>query len=80
MLLKNLLELLKDYNPEANVTLTTSEDIELSFIGEDKYNARIIFIEGCDTVKSCYYYNEEYCNYYGTNCEEITECEVHSNL
>ena len=28
MLLKNLLELLKDYNPEANVTLTTSEDIE----------------------------------------------------
>lgn len=52
---KELIKILLDYNLEADVTLTTSEDIEISYICEntngkkfDKKNTPVLFIEGKD--------------------------------
>ena len=52
---KELIKILLDYNLEADVTLTTSEDIEISYISGhtngkkfDKNNTPILFIEGKD--------------------------------
>ena len=52
MKVKNLIKELKEYNPEADITLTTSETIILSYISEDegetKKTTKQIFIEGDD--------------------------------
>ena len=51
MRVKELIKELQKYNPEAEITLTTSETIFLSFICENKeteQNTRQVFIEGCD--------------------------------
>ena len=49
-----LIDELKKYNPDAEVVLTSSEDIFISYIdnnGEfNKMNTPIIFIEGCDLL------------------------------
>ena len=54
MMVKDLIEELKTYNPNAEVTRPDSETIELSFIsvdGESKMNAPIVFIEARDYVE-----------------------------
>ena len=46
-----LIEILKGFNLDADVTLTTSEDICISYISTDresKKKTKQIFIEGCD--------------------------------
>ena len=52
MNVEELIEELKEYNPKAEVSLTTHETIFVSYIcdGEDvdKLNTRHVFIEGCD--------------------------------
>lgn len=48
---RELIERLLEYNWDADVSLTTSEDIYLSYIcedGEDERTTKQIFIEGCD--------------------------------
>lgn len=48
-----LIETLKGYNLDADVTLTTSEDICISYISEDNATEKTtkqIFIEGCDKI------------------------------
>lgn len=55
MILGDFIKELNKYNPDADITLTTSEDIRLSFIckdlnGNDLTEATTmqVFIEGCD--------------------------------
>lgn len=46
-----LIEELKKYNMDADVSLTTSEDICISYIcenGDTEKTTKQIFIEGCD--------------------------------
>ena len=51
MIVSELIEELKSYNPNAEVTTPYSETIELSFIsGDGKSNAEIVFIEWADYV------------------------------
>lgn len=53
---KDLINQLKEFNLNAEVTLTTSEDIFVSYIDNgggkkfDKSNTPFIFIEPCDLV------------------------------
>ena len=63
MLVKDLINELLEFNPNANVVLPSSEEILLSYIGEDnttKKTTKIVFIEGCDSCETCYYYEEEH--------------------
>lgn len=51
MKIKELINELKEYNQEADITLTTSETITLSFISDEngtKKDTKQVFIEGCD--------------------------------
>ena len=51
MKVKELIKELQEYNPEADITLTTSETITLSYICSDggtKKDSKQIFIEGED--------------------------------
>ena len=55
MKIKDLIELLKNYNQDADITLTTSEDITISYICKDtngnplsKETTLQCFIEGTD--------------------------------
>ena len=53
MLVKELIEELKTYNPDANVSLVCSESIAISYIsdcnlGDNPKTTKHIFIEGVD--------------------------------
>ena len=52
MLVQELVDILKEYNPNAEITLTYSEDIVISFIDCDgcytKSNTPFVFIEPVD--------------------------------
>ena len=81
MKINKLIDKLKNYNPNASITLTTSEDIILSYICEDsdgnKLNEKttpLVFIEGCDACQRCEHYDDEYCNAYEKNCEDVCSC------
>ena len=61
MKVNKLIEQLKEYNQNADITLTTSEDICLSYICEsvsgdsfDKRNTPIVFIEPKDFEEDMY--------------------------
>lgn len=73
-----LIEKLKEYNPNADVTLTTSEDICIGYIvgdeGYDKSNTPIIFIEGCDECARCFFEEETFCTFYGVECSDVEQC------
>lgn len=61
MLNKDLIERLKEYNPDADVTLVDSEDIAISY-HDDGYTASDtpqLFIEGIDIVPCADEYKEE---------------------
>ena len=80
-----LIEELKKYNQEADVTLTTSEDICLSFICEDNNGNRLtpkttklVFIEPKDLCPMCTseYMNGDimWCSFYDCACRDVEEC------
>ena len=45
---RELIKALLDYLMDVDVVTSTSEDIELSWVGNDKMDAKIVFIDGCD--------------------------------
>ena len=76
---------LKEYNPFAEVTLTTSEDICLSYICKDnhgneltKETTGLIFIEPKDLCPICTseYMNGDtmWCSFYDCACRDVEEC------
>ena len=80
-----LIEKLKEYNQEADITLTTSEEITLGYIfkTEDgteysKKTTKQVFIEPCDECPSCVheYMNgdEMWCSFYDKSCETVEDC------
>ena len=57
MKIQQLITELKKYNPDADITLLTTEDITLSYVCEDRNGndltpktTKQVFIEGCDWV------------------------------
>lgn len=77
MKVKKLIAELKTFNQEADISLTTSEDICLSYItenGADPTTTKQVFIEPCDACKTCNFYEGRYCYAYRTWCESVTEC------
>ena len=88
MLIKDLISELKLFNPNADITLTDSEDILTTYICEDpngnlltKKTTMQVFIEGVDKYRECSseYINEEtdelWCNHYDKPCEDKQTCE-----
>lgn len=78
---------LSSYNPNADVTLTVSEDITISYICKDpkgnilnKQTTTQLFIEPTDSCCNCShnYMNEEldqeWCSYYDKACDDVGEC------
>ena len=85
MLCKELIKQLKEYNPNADVTLTTSEDICISYICKDnqgneltKETTGLIFIEPMDLCPMCTseYMNGDtmWCSFYDCACRDVEEC------
>ena len=85
---RDLIEKLKKYNLDADVTLPTSEDIFLSYICEDnkgniltEKDTMLIFIEGTDEYMECAneYINETYdslwCALHDYECVNKWDCE-----
>ena len=50
MIVQELIDELKTYNPNAEISRDDSETILLSFIGENKNDAGYVFIEKADYV------------------------------
>ena len=54
MKVKELIKELKEFNPNANISLTTSEDIILSYIdwggADNEKTTKQVFIEPCDAI------------------------------
>lgn len=88
MKINNLIEELNDYNLNADITLTSSEDIAISYICKDlngndltKKTTMQVFIKGVDKYRECSseYINEEtdelWCNYYDKPCKDKETCE-----
>lgn len=55
MKIRNLINELKKYNPDADIALLTAEDIRLSYVCKDRNDNDLtpettmqVFIEGCD--------------------------------
>lgn len=85
MKIKELISKLQSYNPDADITLTTSEDITLAYICKDSNGneltpktTRQVFIEPTDECPQC---TNEYmedkvrqCSVYGKPCKEVEEC------
>lgn len=82
-----LIEELKEFNPLADISLTVSEDICLSYISSDgtenKSTAKHIFIEPTDSCMNCshHYMNgdEMWCGYHHSPCREFIGCEEWEN-
>ena len=85
MKIKKLIELLKTYNQDADITLTTSEDITVSYICKDtngnplsKETTMQCFIEGMDNCPECVheYMNgdDRWCSFYDKECKKVDEC------
>lgn len=80
-----LIDKLKTFNPDANISLTSSEDICLSYIfkninGEDytKKDTLQVFIEPTDECSTCIHEyttdGERLCSYYEKPCKNVEEC------
>lgn len=78
MKVKQLIKELKEFNPNADVSLTTCNDINVSYIssgGATKETTKQIFIEEENTCESCAFHDGGgYCNEYNKNCEDVEEC------
>ena len=85
MKIKKLIETLKECNQEADITLTTSEDITISYICKDtdgnpltKKTTMQCFIEPTDSCLECVheYMNgdDRWCSFYDKECKSVDEC------
>lgn len=77
MKVKDLIEQLHSFNPLADVSLTDSETIYISYISEGgatPQTTKAVFIEGCDFCQKCQFYDDEFCLVYDKNCEDVEEC------
>lgn len=92
MKVKELIKTLQKYNQEADVTLTTSEDITTSYISIDpntqekltEQTTKQVFIKPCDLCPTC---TSEYmegdirwCSFYDCACEDVEECNEYEEF
>ena len=75
---RDLIKKLLDFNLDADVSLTTSSDICLSYIsrgGANQQTTKQIFIEPADLCESCGWHDGGgYCTAYNSKCEDVGEC------
>ena len=85
MLIKDFIKELSVYNPDADITLTTSENITTSFVCKDKMGNELtkkttmqVFIEPMDNCPECTseYMNGDvrWCSFYDKPCSDVEEC------
>ena len=85
MEISKFIELLKEYNSDADITLTNSENICLSYICKDengneltKETTPMVFIEPMDLCPMCTseYMNGDdmWCSAYDCACRDVEEC------
>ena len=77
MKVSDLIKKLSKFNPDADVSLTTSEDICISYINEEGATPEItkqLFIEPVDYCYTCEYYNDGWCDAYGDEPSNVEEC------
>lgn len=82
---RDLIEKLKEYNLDADVSLVDSEDITISYIYKDYDGNNLtpsttpqLFVEGIDSCPSCIHEciknNERICSFYNKPCRLVGEC------
>ena len=75
---RDLIKELFKFNMDADVSLTTCNDIVLSYISEDgatKETTKQIFIEEANLCESCAWHDGGgYCTAYNKKCEDVEEC------
>ena len=85
MKISDFIKELSKYNPNADITLTTSETISLSYICKDQNgnefspnDTPIVFIEPADCCIECTseYMNGDvrWCSFYDKPCADVEEC------
>ena len=82
MKINEFIELLKGFNQDADITLTDSETITLSYVDNNgKYTKKdtpIVFIEPEDWCNKCASEYMEgdisWCSFYDKPCTEVEEC------
>ena len=86
MKISELIDSLNEYNQDADISLTTSEDICLSYICQDpstgkplsKETTSLVFIEPLDNCPMCTseYMNGDimWCSSYDCACRDVEEC------
>lgn len=77
MKVKDLINQLNGFNPNANVSLKDSEDIVLSYICQDGHTPSTtlqVFIEPSDFCQSCTWFDDGFCSMYDTECDMVDEC------
>lgn len=92
MKVKELIKELKKFNPKADVTLTTSEDITTSYISIDpktkekltKKTTLQVFIEPselCPTCTSEYMEGDvRWCSFYDCACKDVDDCNEYEEF
>lgn len=87
MLVRDFIKELSSFNPDAEITLTNSEDICLSYICEDRNTGKeltkettsLVFVEPKDICPMCTseYMNGDimWCNHYDCACRDVESCE-----
>jgi len=82
MKISDFIKKLERFNPNADITLTDSETITLSYVDNDgKYTEKttpIVFIEPADCCVECVheYMNGDikWCSFYDRPCTDVEEC------
>ena len=76
MLVKDLIKELEKYNPDAKVSLLSS-DIVISYVSTDgltKEDTSQVFLEVYDYCFMCEFNDEGYCIVYDKCANDVTEC------
>lgn len=91
MKISDFIKELREFNQDADITLTTSETITLSYICKDPYGKElskqdtpIVFIEPADCRVECTreYMNGNirWCSFYDKACKEVEECNEYEEF
>ena len=79
MKVKELINKLNEFNPNADVSLTVSEDIKLTYVysvdGKEysKKDTNQLFIEPVDACEVCTYYDDDYCKVHNKSCDSVKQ-------
>lgn len=79
MKIKELIDKLKDFNPNADISTVASEDIKLTYVycvdGKEysKKTTQQVFIEPVDACEVCINYDDDYCLIHSKPCDSVKD-------